>query len=68
MTCCAVTIYNTVSQMESEKNITFIVVGTDPENTAHLSAVCAFHYCEITALDVKGLTCTGRTEPLSSAN
>jgi len=42
--------------MESETKITFIVVGTHPENTAHLSLVCAFQDCEIKALALKGLT------------
>lgn len=56
MICFAVTIYNTASRMESETKITFIVVGTHPENTAHLSLVCAFQDCEIKALALKGLT------------
>jgi hypothetical protein len=42
----------TASRMESETKITFIVVGTDPENTAHLFTVCAYCYCEIRSLTV----------------
>jgi len=49
-------IYYTASWMESEMKITFIVVGPDPENTAHLFAVFSFYNCEITALTLTGPT------------